>query len=118
MCVCVIVFVIVCVCNCVSPAGSKYPGAKQKDSAPVVRGGTAAVEELRDQTLYSYQQISCLDSVIRCVCGILTGISSYSLSFCSVIHTKQHNTNICIFLIIIIAIYFVYSTYPSVNFSL
>ncbi|XP_047662640.1 period circadian protein homolog 2-like [Tachysurus fulvidraco] len=45
--------------------GLKYPGAKQKDSAPVVRGGTAAVEELRDQTLYSYQQISCLDSVIR-----------------------------------------------------
>ncbi|KAK3513878.1 hypothetical protein QTP70_032876 [Hemibagrus guttatus] len=45
--------------------GSKYPGAKQKDSSPVVRGGTAAAEELRDQTLYSYQQISCLDSVIR-----------------------------------------------------
>ncbi|XP_053544539.1 period circadian protein homolog 2 isoform X1 [Ictalurus punctatus] len=42
----------------------KCPGVKQKDT-PVVRGGTAAVEELQDQTLYSYQQISCLDSVIR-----------------------------------------------------
>ncbi|XP_062843281.1 period circadian protein homolog 2-like [Trichomycterus rosablanca] len=45
--------------------GLKSPGVKQKDAAPVVRDGTAAVEELRDQTLNSYQQISCLDSVIR-----------------------------------------------------
>ncbi|XP_072525591.1 period circadian protein homolog 2-like [Salminus brasiliensis] len=45
--------------------GLKSPGVKHKDSAPVVRDGTAAVEELRDQTMYSYQQISCLDSVIR-----------------------------------------------------
>ncbi|XP_060761547.1 period circadian protein homolog 2-like isoform X3 [Neoarius graeffei] len=46
-------------------AGLKCPGVKQKDAGPVVRGGTAAVEELGDQTLYSYQQVSCLDSVIR-----------------------------------------------------
>ncbi|KAI4879914.1 hypothetical protein NFI96_003644 [Prochilodus magdalenae] len=45
--------------------GLKSSAVKQKDSAMVVRDGTAAVEELRDQTLYSYQQISCLDSVIR-----------------------------------------------------
>ncbi|KAM9439334.1 period circadian protein homolog 2-like isoform 2-T2 [Clarias gariepinus] len=43
----------------------KCPGVKQKETSPVVRVGTAAVEELRDQSLYSYQQISCLDSVIR-----------------------------------------------------
>ncbi|XP_034153654.2 period circadian protein homolog 2 isoform X2 [Pangasianodon hypophthalmus] len=43
----------------------KYLGTKQKDAAHVVKGGTATVEALRDQTLYSYQQISCLDSVIR-----------------------------------------------------
>ncbi|KAL7851714.1 hypothetical protein AOLI_G00220700 [Acnodon oligacanthus] len=43
--------------------GLKAPAMKQKDA--VVRDGTAAVEELKDQTLYSYQQISCLDSVIR-----------------------------------------------------
>uniref|UniRef100_A0AAR2JH89 Period circadian protein homolog 2 n=1 Tax=Pygocentrus nattereri TaxID=42514 RepID=A0AAR2JH89_PYGNA len=46
--------------------GLKAPALKQKDAALVVSpGGTAAVGELRDQTLYSYQQISCLDSVIR-----------------------------------------------------
>lgn len=45
--------------------GLKSPGVKQKDCALVVRDGTAAVEELRDHTTYSYQQISCLDSVIR-----------------------------------------------------
>ena len=49
-------------------AGLKAPAVKQKDAALVVRDGTAGVEELKDQTLYSYQQISCLDSVIRCVC--------------------------------------------------
>ncbi|XP_076837035.1 period circadian protein homolog 2-like [Brachyhypopomus gauderio] len=43
----------------------KSPGGKQKDAALVVRDGPAAVEELRNQTMYSYQQISCLDSVIR-----------------------------------------------------
>ncbi|KAF5909007.1 period circadian protein 2-like isoform X1, partial [Clarias magur] len=43
----------------------KCLGVKQKGTSPVVRVGTAAVEELRDQSLYSYQQISCLDSVIR-----------------------------------------------------
>uniref|UniRef100_A0AAR2M6Q1 Period circadian protein homolog 2 n=1 Tax=Pygocentrus nattereri TaxID=42514 RepID=A0AAR2M6Q1_PYGNA len=50
----------------VCAAGLKAPALKQKDAALVVSpGGTAAVGELRDQTLYSYQQISCLDSVIR-----------------------------------------------------
>ncbi|KAF7692889.1 hypothetical protein HF521_010499 [Silurus meridionalis] len=51
--------------KCVSPSGLKFSGVKQKNTTPVVRGGIAAMEELTDQTLYSYQQISCLDSVIR-----------------------------------------------------
>lgn len=41
--------------------GFKSPVVKQKDLA---KDGPA-VKELQDQTLYSYQQISCLDSVIR-----------------------------------------------------
>uniref|UniRef100_A0A4W4FIY5 Period circadian protein homolog 2 n=1 Tax=Electrophorus electricus TaxID=8005 RepID=A0A4W4FIY5_ELEEL len=41
------------------------PGGRQKDAALVVRDGPAASEELRNQTMYSYQQINCMDSVIR-----------------------------------------------------
>ncbi|XP_066507986.1 period circadian protein homolog 2-like isoform X2 [Hoplias malabaricus] len=36
-----------------------------KSSATKQKDGAGAVEELRDQGMYSYQQISCLDSVIR-----------------------------------------------------
>ncbi|XP_035384032.1 period circadian protein homolog 2-like isoform X2 [Electrophorus electricus] len=43
----------------------KSPGGRQKDAALVVRDGPAASEELRNQTMYSYQQINCMDSVIR-----------------------------------------------------
>ncbi|XP_030634610.1 period circadian protein homolog 2 [Chanos chanos] len=38
---------------------------KQKDSVPPGKDGIGALEEMKDQTMYSYQQISCLDSVIR-----------------------------------------------------
>ncbi|XP_048016062.1 LOW QUALITY PROTEIN: period circadian protein homolog 2-like [Megalobrama amblycephala] len=44
--------------------GLRFPVVKQKDSE-MVRDGPATVEELKDHTMYSYQQISCLDSVIR-----------------------------------------------------
>jgi len=57
---------------CVSLAGLRSPVVKQKDSALLVRDGPASMEELKDHTMYSYQQISCLDSVIRCVCVIYT----------------------------------------------
>lgn len=43
----------------------RSPVVKQKDSALLVRDGPATMEELKDHTMYSYQQISCLDSVIR-----------------------------------------------------
>ncbi|XP_039510140.1 period circadian protein homolog 2-like isoform X2 [Pimephales promelas] len=46
-------------------AGLRSPVVKQKDSALLVRDGPASMEELKDHTMYSYQQISCLDSVIR-----------------------------------------------------
>ncbi|XP_043115082.1 period circadian protein homolog 2-like isoform X2 [Puntigrus tetrazona] len=45
--------------------GFRSPVVKQKDSALLVRDGPATMEELKDHTMYSYQQISCLDSVIR-----------------------------------------------------
>ncbi|CAM4556838.1 unnamed protein product [Leuciscus chuanchicus] len=45
--------------------GLRSPVVKQKDSALLVRDGPATMEELKDHTMYSYQQISCLDSVIR-----------------------------------------------------
>ncbi|XP_077063710.1 period circadian protein homolog 2-like isoform X2 [Siphateles boraxobius] len=45
--------------------GLRPPVVKQKDSALPVRDGPATMEELEDHTMYSYQQISCLDSVIR-----------------------------------------------------
>ncbi|KAK9520502.1 hypothetical protein VZT92_020384 [Zoarces viviparus] len=53
-----------------SAAAQKSPAMRLKDSAPPlqVRDGTAAsIEDFtrRDQTVCSYQQISCLDSVIR-----------------------------------------------------
>ncbi|XP_067306160.1 period circadian protein homolog 2-like isoform X2 [Pseudorasbora parva] len=47
----------------------RSPVVKQKDSALLVRDGPATMEELRDHTMYSYQQISCLDSVIRYLDG-------------------------------------------------
>ncbi|XP_057207571.1 period circadian protein homolog 2-like [Triplophysa rosa] len=46
-----------------SDRGFKCSVVKQKDSA--LRDGPAAMEELQDRSVYSYQQISCLDSVIR-----------------------------------------------------
>ncbi|XP_056612690.1 period circadian protein homolog 2-like isoform X2 [Triplophysa dalaica] len=46
-----------------SDRGFKSPVVKQRDSA--LRDGPAAMEELQDRSVYSYQQISCLDSVIR-----------------------------------------------------
>ncbi|XP_050985058.1 period circadian protein homolog 2 isoform X1 [Labeo rohita] len=45
--------------------GFRSPVVKQKDSALLVRDGPATMEDLKDHTMYSYQQISCLDSVIR-----------------------------------------------------
>uniref|UniRef100_A0A4W4FLL9 Period circadian protein homolog 2 n=1 Tax=Electrophorus electricus TaxID=8005 RepID=A0A4W4FLL9_ELEEL len=54
-----------CFYNHMSLAGLKSPGGRQKDAALVVRDGPAASEELRNQTMYSYQQINCMDSVIR-----------------------------------------------------
>lgn len=49
--------------------GLRSPVVKQKDSALLVRDGPATMEELKDHTMYSYQQISCLDSVIRYLDG-------------------------------------------------
>lgn len=61
-----------CLCiYCVSLVGFKSPVVKQKDSAMLVRDGATAMEELQDRSMYSYQQISCLDSVIRFVVFIL-----------------------------------------------
>ncbi|XP_073674041.1 period circadian protein homolog 2-like [Garra rufa] len=48
-----------------SDTGFRSPVAKQKDSALLVRDGPATMQDLKDHTIYSYQQISCLDSVIR-----------------------------------------------------
>ncbi|XP_026137259.1 period circadian protein homolog 2-like [Carassius auratus] len=45
--------------------GFRFPVVKQKDSALLVRDGPATMEEFKDQTMYSYQQISCLNSVFR-----------------------------------------------------
>ncbi|XP_056329013.1 period circadian protein homolog 2-like [Danio aesculapii] len=45
--------------------GFRSPIVKQKDSALPVRDGPATAKEFKDHTLHSYQQISCLDSVIR-----------------------------------------------------
>ncbi|KAL1259991.1 hypothetical protein QQF64_007818 [Cirrhinus molitorella] len=45
--------------------GFRSSVAKQKDTALLVRDGPTTMENLKDHTMYSYQQISCLDSVIR-----------------------------------------------------
>lgn len=51
-------------------AAQRSPAVRLKDSTPLLqaRDGTAASMEdftCKDQTVCSYQQISCLDSVIR-----------------------------------------------------
>ncbi|XP_051534461.1 period circadian protein homolog 2-like isoform X2 [Myxocyprinus asiaticus] len=43
----------------------KPPVVKQKDSVLLLRDGPSVMEELKDHTVCSYQQINCLDSVIR-----------------------------------------------------
>lgn len=53
-----------------SSAAQRSSAVRLKDSTPQVRDGTAGSMEdfpCKDQTVCSYQQISCLDSVIRSV---------------------------------------------------
>lgn len=71
-------------------AAQRSSGVRVRDSAHLqVRDNTGASMDdftYKDQTLCSYQQISCLDSVIRCVPGIC-GHELFSVCMISVVLT-------------------------------
>ena len=68
-----------------------------RDAGAVMEESRASFQEelaFNDQTVYSYQQINCLDSVIRYVCVFSRGIhfGSVGVQIC-----RHHADAICVF---------------------